>query len=87
MRDFAPDPGTAWGDPMDENSVTAVAKKRPKKAVDRKPMIAQLRGADAWKAWIERAAAHDTRTVAGFLERAAVRYAKEIGFTEEPPER
>jgi uncharacterized protein (DUF1778 family) len=74
---------------MDNDSGVAVAKKRAKVTAssDRKPMIAQLRGAEAWKAWIERAAAFDTRTVAGFLERAAVRYAREIGFTEEPPER
>lgn len=67
-----------------------MASKRPKKGpdpADRKPMVAQLRGGAAWKAWIERAARADNRSVASFLERAAHRYAKEIGFAEEPPER
>jgi uncharacterized protein (DUF1778 family) len=50
-------------------------------------MIAQLRGSAAWKAWIEKAASLDQRSVASFLERAAVRYAKEIGLKDEPPER
>ncbi len=86
MGNSSLDPEPSWGELMDNDSGVAVAKKRAKD-VDRKPMIAQLRGSEIWKAWIERAAAYDTRTVAGFLERAAVRYAKEIGFTEEPPER
>ena len=80
---------------MDTDRGTAgVAKKKPKghpkvkaPSVDRKPMIAQLRGAEEWKAWIERGAAFDTRTVAGLIERAVVVYLKQIGFTEEPPER
>ena len=63
-----------------------VAKKKAK-AVDRKPMIAQLRGDAKYKAWIEKAARFDNRSVAGFIERSVARYAKEIGFDEEAPDR
>jgi hypothetical protein len=52
-----------------------------------KPMVAQLRGSAAWKAWIEELADFDDRAVASLFERAVHRYAKEVGFPKEPPER
>ncbi len=52
-----------------------------------KPIIATVRGSAGFKAWLKRAAKADRSTVAMFLERAAVRYAKELGFTDPPPER
>ena len=71
-----------------------MAKKRPApskgpgKPVDKnKPIIATLRGSDEFRAFLERAAKADRSTVAAFLERAAVRYARELGMTEEPPDR
>lgn len=52
-----------------------------------KPIIATLRGNAEFKDWLAEAAAYDRSNVAMFLERAAVRYAKEIGFPKAPPER
>lgn len=59
-----------------------------KKAEDRnKPIIATLRGSLEFKAFLEKAAKTDRLSVADFLERAAVRYARELGLTEDVPER
>jgi hypothetical protein len=68
--------------------VNGVAKPKAKdKVVNRKPMVAQLRGSAKWKAWVEMVAAKDDRSVTSLIERAVHRYAKEIGVTEDPPER
>jgi hypothetical protein len=69
-----------------------VAKKKagaPKKRADdkNKPIIATLRGSLAFKAFLEMAARKDRLSVADFLERAAVRYAKDLGIEEEAPDR
>jgi hypothetical protein len=52
-----------------------------------KPIIATVRGSAEFKAWLEAAAKFDRNNVAMFLERAAVHYARTIGFSEEAPER
>jgi hypothetical protein len=73
---------------MSMTPVIDVAKKKPApKDKTRKPMVAQLRGSAAWKAWIEELADFDDRAVASLFERAVHRYAKEVGFPKEPPER
>jgi uncharacterized protein (DUF1778 family) len=68
-------------------AVVVAKKKAIEETGGRKPMIAQLRGDAKYKAWIERAARFDNRSVAGFIERSVARYAKEIGFDEEAPDR
>lgn len=68
-------------------AVVVAKKKAEKSSSDRKPMIAQLRGDAKYKTWIEKAARFDNRSVAGFIERSVARYAKEIGFDEEAPDR
>lgn len=72
---------------MDIPGTAVMAKKKADKTSERKPMIAQLRGSDSYKAWIERGAKFDNRSVAGLIERSVAVYLREIGFTEEAPER
>jgi hypothetical protein len=52
-----------------------------------KTIIAQLRGSVEFKEWLEKAAKVDRSSVAMFLERAVVHYAKTIGYSEAAPER
>jgi hypothetical protein len=52
-----------------------------------KPIIAQMRGSVEFKEWMEGAAKADRSSVAMFMERAVVFYAKSIGHTAPPPER
>lgn len=52
-----------------------------------KPIIATMRGSLDFKAFLEMAAKKDRLSVADFIERAVVRYARELGIQEEPPER
>lgn len=54
---------------------------------NRKPLIANFRGSEEFKAWLQALATSDRQTVAGVIERAVVHYAKSIGFEEAPPER
>lgn len=54
---------------------------------ERQPMIVQMRGSAEFKAWINEVAEFDRNTVAKFMERAAIHFAKHIGFTGEPPKR
>jgi hypothetical protein len=72
--------------------VLSVAKKKPvapkPKGDDKgKPIIATMRGSQEFKEFLEEAAKKDRSSVADFLERAAVRYAKELGIDREPPDR
>jgi hypothetical protein len=67
-----------------------VAKKKapaPPPAPNRKPMVAQLRGSEEWKGWIERMAEREGLSVAALFDRMARAYAKEIGFDEPAPKR
>jgi hypothetical protein len=74
--------------------VDDVAKKgekpKPKAEADekaRKPMILQVRGSDEFKVWFEELARFDGLTPTAVFDRAVRRYAKEVGFTKEPPMR
>jgi len=78
----------------DGMGVLTVAKKKPapKKAPSgpeswsRKPLIANFRGSEEFKAWLQGLATADRQTVAGVIERALVHYAKSIDY-EPAPER
>lgn len=86
---------------MHQATVDDVAKQRPSKpkkpkpvkappdaeASERKPLVLQMRGSQAWKEWLEECAKADGRSLASFMERAALVYAKQIGVTREPPDR
>lgn len=52
-----------------------------------KPIILQMRGTPEFKEWLEHLAAHDRVSLADLAERAIVRYAKHVEFTEPPPDR
>ncbi len=74
---------------MTQAGTIALAKqKAPKRDPDSwkiQPIAAQVRGSAEWKAWLEELAMANRQTVAGLLDTAVVRLAKEIGFRE-PPE-
>jgi len=51
-----------------------------------KPLVASIRGSAEWKQWLEGLAKANRQTVAGVIDTALARLAKEIGY-EDPPER
>ena len=51
-----------------------------------KPIAAHLRGSEQWKAWLEEFARVNRMSVAGLIDTALTRLAKELRFRE-PPER
>jgi hypothetical protein len=68
----------------------AVPKKSDKPDTEKwhsKPMALQMRGAPAWKAWLEKLAEFERTSVADVADRAIARYAREIGFPDPPPKR
>lgn len=65
-------------------------KKAPVRSPDqwsRKPLALQVRGSAEWKGWVEELAGYDRTTAADLVDRALTRYAREIGYGKEPPER
>ncbi len=50
------------------------------------PIAAQIRGSAEWKEWLEDLARAHRQSVAGAIDTALARLAKEIGFRD-PPER
>jgi hypothetical protein len=63
--------------------------KASRKSPDVEPRlpIVSIRGRVAWKLWLDELAAFDRSTLNDLIDRALVRYARDIGFTKEPPER
>jgi hypothetical protein len=53
----------------------------------RKPMVLQVRGSEGFKAWFEELARFDGLTPTALFDRAVRRYAKEVGFLKEAPQR
>lgn len=79
---------------MSDMAVDTVPKKEssPKKATSpdekgRKPLIVQLRGSEAFRAWVEKGADYDRSTVSVLVEKALIQYLKTSGFSEPPPRR
>jgi hypothetical protein len=77
---------------MTLTTVDDVARAKPPAGPDpevpaRKPMIVQVRGSEEYKAWAEKLARHDSLPLSAVVDRALRLYAKEIGFTEDPPKR
>lgn len=52
-----------------------------------KPVVAQIRGSEAFKAWLDQLCKYDHRKLSDLFEVAVARYARDIGFKEEPPAR
>jgi hypothetical protein len=79
---------------MDDIAVVEMAKKKtkanPKPAPDdanRKPIVLQMRAGPKWEAWVKKLARFENRPLTSLMERALTRYAKEVGFPDEAPER
>ena len=52
----------------------------------RQPFAVQVRGTPEWKEWVEELAEYNRQKVAGLVDTALARLAKEIGFRD-PPKR
>jgi len=70
----------------------AVARKQSKPAPqpapeNRKPLVIQVRGSEAWKAWVDKVAEADGRPLAALVERALIAYAKTVGVDDPMPKR
>jgi hypothetical protein len=52
-----------------------------------KPMIAQLRGSEEFKEWVEKVADVDRSPIAVLIEKALIHYSKSIGMTDPAPRR
>lgn len=71
---------------MSETATMARPKKQPDKAPDGGKIVG-VRVSVAYAAWIDRLAKHNRSSVSVLFDQAMSKYAKEIGFTEEAPER
>ena len=49
--------------------------------------VLTIKGTDEWREWLERLGKHLRTPASTIVDHALVRYAKEMGFKEEPPER
>ncbi len=49
--------------------------------------VLTIKGTDAWRGWLERLAKHLRTPTSTIVDHALIRYAKEMGFEEEAPER
>ena len=64
-------------------------KPRQRKAKDAEPraIAFTIRGRIGWKGWVKRLAEFDRVPVNELVDRALIRYAREVGFKEQAPER
>ena len=70
-------------------TVDMAKKKSPPKSKEpaRKPLIAQIRGSEEFRDWLQAAADSDGRSVSGFIDRAVRAYAEQIGVKKPAPKR
>jgi len=61
--------------------------KKPTKPESLDPRTIAFRTSGEYAAWVDRLASHNRSTVAGLLDQALVKFAREIGFEERAPER
>jgi hypothetical protein len=64
-----------------------MAKKAAKPAAkpQRRPTVLTIKGTEPWKAWFERFCEFLRTPGSTVVDHALVRYAKEMGFTEDAP--
>lgn len=62
-------------------------KKMARNRTGEKPTAITIKGALAWRDWVDRGASHCRTDVAKLVDSALVEYLKARGFTEEAPER
>lgn len=53
----------------------------------KKPVVAQVRGSEEYKAWLEGLCHHDRRKVSDLVEIAVAQYADRIGYRKPQPPR
>lgn len=70
---------------MGQNSM-APNKNRARAAKPDQKTIA-FRASPEYADWVEALASHNRTTVAGLLDQSLVRFAREVGFAANPPER
>ena len=68
-------------------SVAQMAKPKRKTESAKDPKTIGFRVTGEYAEWVDRLATKNRSTVAGLIDQSLARFAKEIGFTEEPPER
>jgi hypothetical protein len=69
-----------------------MAKKRMMPKAKRRETIPRstvltMKGTEEWKAWLDQLSDHLRIPISTIVDLALVRYAKEMGFTKEPPKR
>jgi hypothetical protein len=52
-----------------------------------RPIALTIRGRAPWKDWVAKLAKHERISINELVDRALVKYGREIGFKENPPER
>jgi hypothetical protein len=79
---------------MPETAVMKVAKNKAKspkgrttKDREQRSLALQVRGTEAWKAWVEGGAAFCRTDVAKLVDAALIEYLQAKGYKEVPPER
>ena len=72
---------------MDSTTMARPKKTAPKPAAKPQPKAIAFRAGPEYVAWVEALAGANRTTVAGLLDQALLRHAREIGLTEPPPER
>jgi hypothetical protein len=50
-------------------------------------VVLQMKGTDDWKGWLDRLSKFLRTPTSTIVDHALIRYAKEMGFKEEAPER
>ncbi len=74
------------------SSATEIMPKTPRKAAQPpepgpRRVVLQMKGSDAWKGWLDRMSKFFRTPTSTLVDHALVRYAAEMGFEEEAPER
>jgi hypothetical protein len=73
------------------SAVVTMPRKKPNEPAQPEPtprkVVLQMKGTDAWKEWLELLGKHLRTPTSTVVDHALVRYAKEMGFDREAPER
>ena len=72
---------------METTTMARPKKAAPKKASKPQPKAIAFRAGPEYVAWVEELASANRSTVAGLLDQALAKYARDIGFTKPTPER
>jgi hypothetical protein len=71
--------------------VAMMAKKKTAKPAPQAPsarkVVLQMKGTDAWKDWLDGLGKHLRTPTSTIVDHALVKYAKEVGYGREAPER